>query len=199
MRASAHAAKISARERRRSARGAGHTLKIRSIHPETRYMRPAIRSTAFVAVLALAAACAPSTPVAARRPTPEEMIAAATALDSQYVDAFNRDDADALMATYWKSPRLVSIGLDGSAPEGWDGVSAAWHASMDGNPDSRLELIESHNVPLGEAVIGWGRWRITATSDSGAPDVLEGPYSDVKAFVDGRWVRVLDHASVPQP
>ncbi|HEX5818806.1 MAG TPA: nuclear transport factor 2 family protein [Gemmatimonadales bacterium] len=162
-------------------------------------MRPALRCTTIVAILALAGACAPSAPEADPRPSPEEMIAAATALDSQYLDAFNREDADALMATYWHSPRLVSIGLDGSAPQGWEGASAAWHESMDGNPDSRLEFVESHNVPLGEAVIGWGRWRLTTPSDSGPPEVLEGPYSDVKAFRDGRWVRVLDHASVPMP
>jgi ketosteroid isomerase-like protein len=162
-------------------------------------MRLAHRFTTCVAMLALAGACAPATPEAARKQTPAEMIAAAAALDSQYVAAFNRDDADALMATYWKSPRLVSIGLDGSQPQGWEGVSAAWHASMDGNPKATLEVIESHNVPLGEAVIGWGRWRLTTASDSGPPEVLEGPYSDVKAFVEGRWVRVLDHASVAQP
>jgi ketosteroid isomerase-like protein len=162
-------------------------------------MRPALHFTTWVAVLALAGACAPQKPAAAGSATPEAMLAAAAALDSQFVDAFNRGDADALMATYWKSPRMVSIGVDGSTPEGWDGVSAAWHESMDGNASSRLEILESHNVPLGESVIGWGRWRITTTSDSGAPEVLEGPYSDVKALRDGRWVRVMDHASVPQP
>jgi ketosteroid isomerase-like protein len=181
------------RARHRAARGPDS----HPFDPETRHMRLALRLTTCGAVLALAGACGPKASAPAEGPTPAEMIAAAAALDSEYVAAFNRDDADALMATYWKSPRLVSIGLDGSAPEGWEGVSAAWHESMDGNPDSRLEFMESQNVPLGKAVIGWGRWRITTASDSGPPRVLEGPYSDVKMFQDGRWVRVLDHASVP--
>jgi ketosteroid isomerase-like protein len=187
------------RTRQRVARGPGGDRgpEVHSFDPETRHMRLALRLTTCGAALALVGACGPKSPAPAAGPTPAEMIAAAAALDSQYVDAFNRDDADALMATYWNSPGLVSIGLDGSAPVGWEGVSTAWHESMDGNPDSRLELLDSHNVPLGEAVISWGRWRITTASDSGPPQVMEGPYSDVKTIVNGRWVRVLDHASVP--
>ena len=156
-------------------------------------MRPVPPLVTLATALALVAGCAPKPPSAA------EMVAAAEALDRAYVDAFNRDDADALMANYWKSPDLVSIGLDGSVARGWDNVSADWHASMDGFPESRLELLEPQNVVVGDVVMGWGRWRITAPSDSGPPEVLEGPYTDIKALRDGRWVRVMDHASVPQP
>jgi ketosteroid isomerase-like protein len=70
---------------------------------------------------------------------------------------------------------------------------------MDGFPQSRLELLEPQNVAVGDVVMGWGSWRITAPSDSGPPEVLEGPYTDIKALRDGRWVRVMDHASVPLP
>jgi ketosteroid isomerase-like protein len=190
---------MQSRARHRAARGLDGDRQPgdHSFDPETPYMRLALRLATCAAALALVGACGPKAPAPANGLTPAEMIAGAAALDSEYVAAFNRDDADALMATYWKSPRLVSIGLDGSAPKGWEGVSAAWHASMDGNPDSRLELLESHNEAVGEAVVGWGRWRITAVRDSGPPLVLEGPYSDVKLFRDGRWVRALDHASVP--
>ncbi|MCU0622147.1 MAG: nuclear transport factor 2 family protein [Gemmatimonadales bacterium] len=156
-------------------------------------MRHALPLAALAATLLVAAGCAP------KGPAPAEMVAAAEALDKAYVDAFNRDDADALMATYWNSPDLVSIGLDGSVARGWDTVSAEWHASMDGFPQSRLELLEPQNVAVGDVVMGWGSWRITAPSDSGPPEVLEGPYTDIKALRDGRWVRVMDHASVPLP
>jgi ketosteroid isomerase-like protein len=127
------------------------------------------------------------------------MIAAADSLDRRYVDAFNKDNADSLMAVYWNDPRLVSIGLDGSAPQGWDSTSAEWHASMDGNPSATLEFVESHNEAVGKLVLGWGRWRLTTPSDSGPPHVIEGPYTDVKTFAGGRWVKVMDHASVAQP
>lgn len=165
-------------------------------------MRAAFRLTTCVAALALAGACSSREPSRADTPggpTPAEMIAGADALDRRFVDAFNQDDADALMATYWNNPNLVSIGLDGSAPRGWDTTSAAWHASMDGNPESVLEYFESNNVPLGEVVIGWGQWKITTASDAGTPGVLQGNYSNVKGFRDGKWVILLDHASIPQP
>ena len=109
-------------------------------------MRAAFRLTSCVAALVMAGACAPKETTPAdgpKGPTPAEMTAAADALDQRFVDAFNKDDADALMATYWNNPNLVSIGLDGSAPRGWDTTSAAWHASMDGNPQSVLEYFDS--------------------------------------------------------
>ena len=126
------------------------------------------------------------------------MIAAADALDRRFVDAFNKDDADAMMATYWNNPNLVSIGLDGSAPRGWDTTSAAWHASMDGNPQSVLEYFDSHNAPVGEVVIGWGQWKITTPTAAGESRILQGNYSNVKALRDGNWVFLMDHASIPQ-
>jgi len=38
----------------------------------------------------------------------DEMIAATDTLDKQFIEAYNNKDADALMATYWNSPELVS-------------------------------------------------------------------------------------------
>jgi len=58
----------------------------------------ALRLTTCAAALALVGACGPKAPPPAKGPTPAEMVAAAAALDSEYVAAFNRDDADALMA-----------------------------------------------------------------------------------------------------
>lgn len=155
------------------------------------HARGSLRTLATIVTLLAAAGCA------AQGPTTAEKMAAAEALDRRYVEAFNKDDADALMATYWKSPELLSIGLDGIILRGWETTSVEWHASMDGHPNSRLEFLESNNALVGEGVMGWGRWRLTTVLDSGSVAVLEGPYSNIKAQKDGEWVIIIDHASMP--
>ena len=49
------------------------------------------------ATIFLASACAPVRPSG---PTAAEMVAAADAVDKAFLDAFNKGDVDALMATY---------------------------------------------------------------------------------------------------
>jgi ketosteroid isomerase-like protein len=149
-----------------------------------------------VAGIFLASACAPSQPPG---PTAAEMVAAADAVDVAFLDAFNKGDVDALMATYWKSPDLVSISLDGMGVKGWDATKKSSAELFKGLPGAKLEFFAPQNVAFGETVLGSGTWKATIPAAQGAPQVMEGRYSDVKAFRDGKWVYVMDHASVPLP
>ena len=156
-------------------------------------MRTALRMALFVAVVSVSIATAP---LAA---TPAEKVAAANAVDARFLAAFNKNDPDAVMATFWKSPDLVSIGLDGMGSRGWENVRTGWQALFKGMPGAKLEFTESHNDAFGETVLGWGRWKLTIPAAQGAPKVMERRYSDVKALRGGTWVYVMDHASVPLP
>jgi len=127
------------------------------------------------------------------------MIAAAQDLDARFIAAFNAGDADAFAATYWQSPDVVSFLPDAMEARGWEAVSAAAHAMVTGLAGAQLELIEMHEMVAGEYVLGWGLWRMTMPGPEGEPVVMEGRYSDVKAERDGKWVYILDHASVPMP
>jgi len=40
--------------------------------------------------------------------SPDTMITEAKALDQRFTEAYNNGDVDAIMATYWNSPDLVS-------------------------------------------------------------------------------------------
>jgi ketosteroid isomerase-like protein len=141
-------------------------------------------------LLAVTAACAP------KAPTPAEMVAAADALDKEFLATFNRGDIDGLMATYWKSPDLVSIGLDGGGMN-WEAAKAGWGEVFKTMPGVQLEFLSAHNIVEGTAVLGWGTFRMTVPVEGGPPQVMEGRFSDVKALRDGKWVYVMDHASVP--
>ncbi len=156
-------------------------------------MRLAHRALASIAVVALAGACAP------KGPTPDQMVAAANAVDSAFIAAFNAGDINALMATYWNSPDLVSINLDGMGGTGWEGPKAGWEATFAAMPGAQLAFPTSYNIAAGSVVLGWGTWTMTIPNGDGSSTVLQGRYSDVKAQRDGKWVYIMDHASVPLP
>jgi ketosteroid isomerase-like protein len=156
-------------------------------------MRVIARTTSLLAALALVGACAP------KGPTPEAMVAAANAVDQAFLDAFNAGDANALMETYWNSPELVNIGLDGMGGLGWDDAKAGWEITMASMPGAQLAFDNPQNIPQGDVVLGWGDWTMTIPTGDGSAMVVRGRYSDVKAMRDGRWVYIMDHASVPMP
>jgi ketosteroid isomerase-like protein len=150
------------------------------------------------ALIAAAASCAPAPPAAPAKPSPAEMVAAADALDRQFLEAFNRADVDAVMATYWNSRDVVSFGPEGMGSQGWSEIRSASADMFKGLPGAKLEFIETHNNAVDDVVLGWGRWKISFTTPQG-PQVVEGRYSDVKAMRDGKWVYLMDHASAPLP
>jgi ketosteroid isomerase-like protein len=163
-------------------------------------MRRSLSTIAGLTLLVFATACtpAPATPPAPAGPAPAEMITAANALDQRFLDAFNKGDVDALMATYWNSPDLVSFGPDGMGTKGFDAARAEATEMVKAMPGAKLEFLAMHNDVRGEVVLGWGTWKMTMTTPQG-PQVLEGRYTDVKALRDGKWVYLMDHASVPLP
>jgi ketosteroid isomerase-like protein len=148
-----------------------------------------------VAVLGLAWGCASAPQV----PDAEAMVASANALDQSFLEAFNRGDVEAVSSLYWDSPDVVSFPVDALQARGMGELKAAAAQSAAAMPGARLELTESHQMPAGDVVIGWGLWRVTVAGPDGAPVEVVGRYTDVKAERDGTWVYILDHASAPLP
>lgn len=159
-------------------------------------MRRVLALTTVVAVLGFVGACAQAVPPAPA-PDTDAMVAAADALDQSFLEAFNRGDAAAIAELYWNDPAVVSFPPDSLIARGVPAIQEAngnFFAAMQG---AALELTESHQIPVGEAVIGWGLFKITMPVPDGAPMELVGRYTDVKAERDGKWVYLVDHASVP--
>ena len=155
------------------------------------------RTAASLLLLVLVAACAAPSPA----PDREAMVAAANALDARFVAAFNAGDAQTLTGLYWKSPETMLFAPDVLMMRGIDGIRAGMDetlAEMKGS-GATLELTESHQVVIGDVVLGWGLWKMTTKAPDGAPMVIVGRYTDAKAERDGTWVYLIDHASVPLP
>lgn len=127
----------------------------------------------------------------------DDMVAAARALDAQFVDAFNRGDADALSSLSWNSPDAVLFPPDAVEARGIEAIRQANARSLAAMGGAKIELTESHQMVAGDMVIGYGKWRLTMTGPDGAPVEIIGRHTDVKAERDGKWVYLVDHASVP--
>jgi uncharacterized protein (TIGR02246 family) len=132
-------------------------------------------------------------------PDKDAMMASAQALDDQFVAAFNRGDGAAVAALYADGPDTMNFPPDAMMVRGIGAIrdsSAKMFAAM---PGAKIELVERHHVAMTDVVLGWGLWRMTMTGPDGAPMTMEGRYTDVKAQRDGKWVYLMDHASVPMP
>ena len=160
-------------------------------------MRRTILAAMVVGAITTFTACAPAAPPAPAGPTPAQLTAAAAALDRQFIEAFNKADVDALMATYWNSPNLVSFGPEGMGVKGFDAVKAEAADMFKTMPGAKLELVGNNDVH-GDFVLGWGTWKMTIPTPAG-PQVVDGRFSDVKAMRDGKMVYIMDHASMPPP
>lgn len=135
----------------------------------------------------------------AQAESPEEMVAAANALDKAFIAAFNSGNAEAVSALYWNSPDAVQMPPDLLIARGIAGIREANIASVKSMVGGKLELTESHQIPFQDVVVGWGLWHFTMPVPEGAPVEMVGRYTDVKAKRDGKWVYIVDHASVSVP
>ncbi len=163
-------------------------------------MKPILTVSSLLLALSLTGACAPAAP-----PPPDTaaMIAAATALNEQFVAAYNSGDVEAVTALYWNSPEAMLFLPDAMMATGIDGIR---EAMAEGLPAMHaagavLTITESHYMVIGDAVAGWGLWTMTMNGPDGTPVEMEGRFTDIRAERDGKWVYLVDHASsiLPPP
>lgn len=158
-------------------------------------MKRTLTSGILIAALSLTFGCAPQT----KAPDTAEMVAKASALDQAFLDAMNRGDVDAVTSMYWDSPDVVLFPPDTLESRGYAGIRDGWAKMFATMKDVRMEITESHEMPAGDVVIGWGLWHLSGTAPDGSPIDMTGRFTDVKAERDGKWVYLVDHASVPLP
>lgn len=148
-----------------------------------------------VLALTLVSACAPAPPP---EPDTSAMVAAADELDQRFLAAFNAGDAAAMAVMY--GPEAVSFPPDAMTLRGAEiatGMASMLEPMQAAG--ARISVVESHQIPAGDVVIGWGLLTLTMNGPDGSPIEMQMRYTDAKAKRDGRWVYILDHASAPMP
>lgn len=156
-------------------------------------MKKILKSSMLLALLGLIISCAP------QGENEEQMLKDAKALDQKFVEAYNNSDVDGVMETYWNSPDLVSYPPGDMEENGWDDVKKGIKQFFNSVKDINLILTDMNYKAAGDVVISWGTWTMTMPDGNGGRMEMKGRYTDVKAKRDGKWVYIMDHASVPLP
>lgn len=127
----------------------------------------------------------------------DEMVKGAAALDQAFLKAFNAGDANAVAACY--ASDAVLFPPDQLMVKGQPAVLSGFAQMVKMMPGCTLDLTESHTMVAGDKVISYGTFKMTETGPDGKPMEMMGRYTDVKAMQNGKWVYLVDHASVPMP
>ena len=127
----------------------------------------------------------------------EELMAAANELDRMYLEAFNNGDVEGLMRLHWDHPELRTYPPGEMQIKGWHDVKNSYIKDFSANKGAKLEYTSTYNIPFADGVAGFGTYRWVMPVEGGSPIVIEGRYTDVKAYKDGKMLIIHDHSSVP--
>ena len=90
--------------------------------------------------------------------------------------------------------------LDSMSGIGPESVRASWGGFFGAFRIIDANLSDDQLIVLGDTAVAWGLFNITAVPvDGGEPVDMQGRYTDVAKNIDGTWLYVMDHASVPSP
>ena len=120
------------------------------------------------------------------------------ALQDAFVQAMENNDADGLAACYTND--AVSYAVDVMAGVGPNFVRDSWNAFFAVYTVKAISLSETHMETFGNTAAAWGLFTMLVEPvDGGEATEMRGRYMDVAKKVDGNWLYIADHASVPLP
>lgn len=120
------------------------------------------------------------------------------ALMDAFMTAVRANDAEGLGACYTED--AVNFPLSAMKEIGPEAVAASWQGFFDAFRVTDATLPEKHLETHGDTAIAWGLFRIVAEPVAGGEAVVfEGRFMDVSRNIDGSWLYVADHASIPLP
>lgn len=115
-----------------------------------------------------------------------------------FVKAFKAGDLDRVTALYAQD--AVSFPPDTMVANGQDEIRASWGGLLNNFDVEDLIITNPHHETSGDLSTAWGNFKmILIPKQGGEPMLLEGRFSDVAKRIDGKWLYVADHASVPLP
>ena len=120
------------------------------------------------------------------------------ALQDAFVKAMQANDPDGLAACY--TDDAVSFAVDVMVGVGPDFVRDSWNAFFEAYTIKKATLFDTHMEKSGETAVAWGLFSMLVEPVAGGEAIeMHGRFMDVAKNVDGRWLYIADHASVPAP
>ena len=119
-------------------------------------------------------------------------------LQEGFMAALRSNDIDGLAACY--TADATNFAIDSMSGTGPESVRASWGGFFEAFTVTAAELSDEHMEVSGGLAAAWGLFTITAVPAGGGEAVVfKGRYMDVAKNLDGSWLYVADHASVPTP
>ena len=118
-------------------------------------------------------------------------------VDDAWVKAATAGDVDALVALY--APDAVLYAPDSMEARGTAAIRAAYEGLVGANTITNAAITSTYQTS-GDLSSGWGTATLTLTPKAGgAPQTMTVRVTAVAKKVNGKWLYIADHASVPMP
>jgi uncharacterized protein (TIGR02246 family) len=120
----------------------------------------------------------------------------AETVDQAWVKAIKAQDVEALTALY--APDAVAYFPDGEF-KGKEAIRKSWTDFLATFTVKDASITSSYET-IGDTSLGHGHWTLTVAPKAGGdPMPMTGRASVVTKKIGGKWLYVVDHASVPLP
>ncbi len=131
------------------------------------------------------------------------VLADATADGRAVSDAFEKavaaGDVQAVLALYREDASVIWPG-QGEEAKGKAAIEPLVRELIAATKGAHVVLKSQESMPLGDGyIVNVGRWEQSATSPDGKPVTVTIRTSEVLARTDGKWLYLVDHASVGAP
>ncbi len=122
----------------------------------------------------------------------------AVVLQEAFVAGLLANDPQALADCY--ADDAINFPLSSMVGHGPDSVAESWAGFFSKFRIIAAELSDGHLETHGDTAIAWGFFNLVAEPRDGGEAVkFVGRYMDVARNIDGSWLYVADHASMPFP
>ena len=121
-----------------------------------------------------------------------------TPLSAEFVKRFEGNDLEGVVALY--APDAVLYPPDATEAIGTEAIRKSWGGLMYAFTVQKLTITDAASQIQGDTAFGWGKFAMTLTPKGGGDTVrMEGRFTDVSKQINGRWLYIFDHASMPLP
>lgn len=123
----------------------------------------------------------------------------ASPVGEAWVKAFSANDLEGVMALY--APDAHVFPPDEVEAVGTEAIRANYSGMMNNFTVKEAKMLDAHYEIVGNLCYSWGRFSVTLVPKAGGePVTMEGRFSDVSRKTKGKWLYIVDHASVnPTP
>jgi uncharacterized protein (TIGR02246 family) len=120
------------------------------------------------------------------------------ALQDAFLAALRANDVESMAACY--TPDATTFTPDTMMGIGPDSVRASWGGLFKKFHVTSAESADGHMEISGDLAVAWGLFTITAEPLAGGDAIImKGRYMDAAKNIDGQWLYIADHASMPMP